>query len=473
MNQYHFSQSINLKEKNHILFISISLILACNSGNATNLVNPEIVYDNEVQSNMAEAINVVCPQLGSLNLQGELSGNEQQLFFRCRDMVQTANEIVDDGSGTANSLGLSQSELGDAMGQLADEEVGVQGDWATRTSNEQLSNIQTRLSDIHSGSGGISLSGLQFQSTEENISFNELSPSQTGGSAGESLGPWGAFISGVYSTGDRDATERQTGFDLDSLGITAGVDYRFNNSLVGGVAIGYTDAEADYDNNGGSQDVNGYSFTVYSTYYIDSLYIDSSLSYGMYDYDSERNIVYASNTAIPGVNSKAKSSTDGDQFNVYIATGYTINQGVMDYTPYAQIRYLDVSIDGYAETGGANQEINMAVSDQSVDSLQTVFGGEAAYNVSTSWGVFVPYVRADWHHEFKNDSRKLSYQYVFDPLNTTYTLNTDEPDEDFFTIGLGFSTVYRSGQAYFDIESPVGLDNVDNTIFTLGARFAF
>ena len=469
MNHYSFFQLINLKVKIYLFVISISFTLVSSNSGATAL--GELDFGNEVQNSMGGAIDVICPQLAGIK--DDLTGNEEQLFFRCREMVQTANEVVGSETGTDNSLGLSQSELGNAMGQLADEEVGVQGDWATRSSNGQLSNIQTRFADIHSGSSGISLSGLQFKSIEEEIIFNELNSLQTGGNAGENMGPWGFFISGIYSTGERDATERQTGFDLDSVGITTGGDYRFNNSLVGGVAIGYTDAEADYDNNGGSQDVEGYNFTLYGTYYINNLYIDSSLSYGQYDYDSERNIVYASNTAVPGVNSKAESSTDGDQFNIYIAAGYTINQNAMDYTPYAQIKYLDASIDGYAETGGANQEINMAVSNQSVDSLQTVFGGEAAYNMSTSWGVFVPYVRADWHHEFKNDSRKLSYQYIFDPLNTTYTLNTDEPDEDFFTVGLGFSTVYRSGQAYFDIESPIGLDNVDNTIFTLGARFAF
>ena len=161
-------------------------------------------------------------------------------------------------------------------------------------------------------------------------------------------------------------------------------------------------------------------------------------------------IVYSSNNpAVASVNSTASGSTDGDQINFYVGSGYTINQGSMDYTPYAQLRYLDVEVDGYSETGGASPELNMAVSDQSVDSLQTVIGGKAAYNSSTSWGVFIPYARADWHHEFKNDSRALSFQYVFDPLNTTYTLNTDEPDEDFFTVGLGFTTVYRDGQALF------------------------
>ena len=76
------------------------------------------------------------------------------------------------------------------MGQLADEEVGAQGDWATRTSNEQLSNIQTRFSDIHAGASGVSLSGLQLQSGDDEFSFAELNNAPTGGSAGDAFGPW-------------------------------------------------------------------------------------------------------------------------------------------------------------------------------------------------------------------------------------------------------------------------------------------
>lgn len=469
MNLQEDPQSTDLIHKIKLYSSSITLLFISQNALATSLGT--IDFGNEVQNGMAGAIDIVCPQLAGIS--NELTGNEEQLFFRCREMVNTSNEITGT-PGTANSLGLTQDELGDAMGQLADEEVGAQGDWATRTSNEQLSNIQTRFSDIHAGSSGISLSGLQFQSDQEAINFADFDAPQTGGNAGDSTSPWGAFISGIYSTGKRDATGRQTGFDLDSIGLTAGTDYRFSDALVGGVALGYTRADADFNNNGGSQEVDGYNLTLYGTYYTDNIYVDSSLSYGVYDYDSERNIVYNSNNpAVASVNTTAKGKTEGDQINFYVGSGYTISQGAMDYTPYAQLRYLDVTIDGYSETGGASPELNMAISDQSVDSLQTVFGAKAAYNSSTSWGVFIPYARADWHHEFKNDVRAMSFQYVFDPLNTTYTLNTDEPDEDFFTLGFGFSTVYRSGQAYFDIESPLGLDNVDNTILTLGTRFTF
>lgn len=470
----HTQQPPDKYQKNIITsLISTSLIFISSNSLATNLEN--ITYSNEVQTKMSNAINDICPALAGLNGQGQLSGNEQQLFFRCREMVQTANEILEpNGNGNANSLGLTETELGDAMGQLADEEVGVQGDWATRTSNEQLNNIQSRFTQIHSGASGINLSGIQFQSGEDVINLDELSTDPTGGNAGDNFGPWGLFVSGVYSTGERDATGRQTGFDVDSLGLTAGIDYRLSDSLVAGFALGYTDAEADFVNNGGSQDVEGYNMTVYGTYYINNLYIDGSLSYGDYDYDSTRRIVYASNNPnVASVDSTAQGSTEGDQINAYVSTGYTINQGAMDYTPYFQLQYLDVEVDGYSETGGSSPELNMAVGGQSIDSLQTVLGGKAAYNSSTQWGVLIPYARADWHHEFKNDARTLAFKYVFDPLNTNYTLKTDEPDKDFFTVGLGVSTVYRSGQAYFDVEAPIGLNNVNNTIFTLGARFAF
>ena len=464
-------QCTHIPAKKQFFLQTAGLMLLGANVYAANTNLGDMEFGNEVKNNMAAAIDVVCPQLVGLNADGKLDETGQLLLTRCGEMVQSANEIEGSG-GTDISLGLSQEELGAAMGELAAEEVGSQGDWATRTSNEQLSNIQSRFADIHAGSTGISFNGLQLKSNHENISFNELVPT-TGGNAGSNTGPWGLFITGVYSTGERDATERQTGFDLDSLGLTAGIDYRFSSAMVAGVAMGYTSAEADFDNNGGGQDVDGYNFTLYGSFYLENLYFDGSVSFGQYDYDSERTIVYDSNTAVSGVDSTAEAATEGDQWNFYLARGYTINLGSINLTPYAQLRYLDVTVDAFEETGGAQKEINMAVAEQSVDSMQSIIGGSLAFNISSSWGVIIPYLRADWHHEFKNESRETSFHYVYDPLKTAYTLNTDDPDEDFFVVATGLSMVYRSGQAFFDIESPVDLDDVSNVIVTLGARFAF
>jgi len=458
-----------IKRRIGISSVLIITLLYCPTLFAGNL--DSIEFNHEVKNSMANAVQAVCGKFVGNGISGEieLEDNESELFFRCRQMVHSANELAGIGP-TGDSLSLTEDELGEAMLDLADEEIGVQGEWSTKTSNQQLANIQTRFSDLHSGSGGISLSGLQIQG-QDTVDLGEAFPttvsSQAGGNAGDPFVKWGAFLTGIITTGERDDTERQPGYDLDSTGITAGVDYRYNANFIAGMAAGYTSAEADLNNNGGSQDVDGYNLTLYGTYYRDMYYIDSSLSYGQYDYDSERTVIYDSINATP------QASTEGEQWNLYLAGGYSFYQNAWEYTPYAQLRYLDVDIDAYDEHGGASPEINMSVADQSISSFQTVLGGKVSYTSSMGWGVLIPYGRADWHHEFKDESRSLKYQYVYDPFNTTYSLNSEDPDKNFYTLGLGTSAVFKTGQAYFDFETPIDLDNVENYFFSIGGRMEF
>ena len=429
-------------------------------------------FGNEVKNLMADAVQSVCGKFVGNNSADNpvvLTNDQSKLFTRCRQMVHTANEL--EGSGpTADSLSLSEEELGEAMQALADEEVGVQGDWATRSANQQLTNMKGRFAALHSGTTGLSINGLSIENSEGIIAFSDQwIDAPKGGNAGDGSSKIGVFINGNISTGERDETELQTGYDLDSIGITAGVDYRFTPDLILGVALGYTDTEADYDNNEGSQDIEGVNYTLYGTYTYNNFYLDAAISAGQQDYDSTRTVFYADGE----VNTKPNASTEGDQINGYVAGGYQIPIDQIQLSTYAQLHYLDIEIDAFEETGGNDPSINMAVEEQSVESLQTVIGAQLAKNFSADWGVIAPYAKLDWHHEFEDDARTTTFQYVFDPFNTSYTLNTDEPDSNYFIAGLGMNLIFDSGQVFVDYQTPLGLSDVTNHALTIGAKFDF
>jgi len=450
-----------------------SLLLVTGTTYANNLRNQD--FGNEVKNLMADAVQDVCGNFVANAMADDdeaidLTANEDQLFTRCRQMVHTANDLEGNGP-TADSLGLSEKELGDAMKALADEEVGVQGDWATRTTNQQMTNMKGRFAALRSGVTGLSFNGLSIQNSESVVALSDQwfdLPGQ-GGNAGNGESKLGIFVNGNFSTGERDETALQTGYDLDSVGLTAGADYRFRPDLVLGVALGWTDTEADYDNNEGSQDVEGINYTIYGTFTTGELYIDAALSIGQQDYDSTRVVEYGNGE----VNTRPSASTEGDQLNGFIAAGYQLPVEQLQVSAYGQLHYLDIEIDAFEETGGTDPSINMAVGEQSVESLQTVIGAQVAKNLSTSWGVVVPYAKLDWHHEFEDDSRTTTFQYVFDPFNTSYTLNTDEPDSDYFIAGLGVNMVFDGGQVFADYQTPLGLSDVTNHALTLGAKLDF
>ena len=61
--------------------------------------------------------------------------------------------------------------------------------------------------------------------------------------------------------GDKDPTTNQIEYDFDTAGITFGLDYRFTDEFVAGLAVGYSNTDAKLGSNDGDLD---------STYYINA-----------------------------------------------------------------------------------------------------------------------------------------------------------------------------------------------------------
>jgi outer membrane lipase/esterase len=84
------------------------------------------------------------------------------------------------------------------------------------------------------------------------------------------FGKLGVFANGTFTLGDKDRTSREAGFDFHTLGMTAGVDYRFKDNFILGAAFSFASTDADLDGSGGSMDAKQYSGSIYGTYYLSS-----------------------------------------------------------------------------------------------------------------------------------------------------------------------------------------------------------
>ncbi len=439
---------------------------------------------SELQSNTGTAINVLCPQMGAAGGgAGTLPPDQQALFEACRRLVQTAND--NDGTGSSNfSLGLSDSDLNAALQQVSGEEGLTARSFTTETSSGQVANVGLRLTELRTGVSGVSLAHLQLKGNESSLlAYDRMAARdgrRGGGAAGDDSGlrvsKLGAFINGLVSTGDKDGTDKEDGFDFDTLGITAGVDYRFTGNFVMGVAGSYNRVKADYDKSatvaGGDVDLDGYGVTLYSTYYLDSFYLEGMAGYVSNDYDIKRRVLYTSNTAQPGENATAKANTDGDAVTLSGGAGYTFNHRALSYGPYTRVTYVDLDVDGYQEKGAGG--LNIAVEDQSADSLTGVLGGQIAYAMSQSFGVLVPRASLEWIHEFSSDADVVKTRYVSDFTGTPLITRTDSLDSDYGSLSLGISAVSKGGlQGFLQYETWLGLEDISEHIFTAGGRWEF
>lgn len=178
-----------------------------------------------------------------------------------------------------------------------------------------------------------------------------------------------------------------------------------------------------------------------------------------------------------------KGKTDSDTLALGVSTGTSFDLGFVDLSLGIGLSYLDLSVDGYTEKDRKRgldtaefSGLNLQYEDQDFDSLQSILGLQLSRAFSFSGGVLVPYFSADYRHEFENTSISLKAKYAVQENGETFNLNvdSDEPDEDFFELGLGISAVFANNiQAFVDYRTTVDLDNVNANLFTIGIRGTF
>jgi len=428
----------------------------------------EVDADNEVQSATGSYIDTICPKMAII--QDRLTEAQTRLFRRCGGA-----KFNQEGEG------FELSETSDVLQRLSPEESLTAG--SNRTDTALKNQLETRFSNLRAGVSGINIGGIQWSG-------------DTGGTAGaDDFSRWGFFLTGTYGTGDKDADENENQFDFDGYGITTGIDYRLSDHLVAGIAYAYADTDADIDDEGGAvsssstgagrgdQSSKSDTLALYGTYFDENIYFDGSLGYSSIDLEGERSIQYGL------VDQIALMDTDGEQISLSFGGGYNHHLGgAWNARYYARVDYLDIEIDGYRERSKENtvegsdptdattdkDSLIMEIGDQDIESLQSVLGLDFTYVVSTDFGVLTPYARAQWHHEFKDDSRRITAKYVFDPTNDVLRFTSNAGDEDYFGISLGVNSVLRDGmQIFANYDTVLGLDNVSHHVFTAGLRVEF
>jgi outer membrane autotransporter protein len=438
----------------------------------------ELPQLSPVQSAMAGAIDIVCPKLAGLSSRNAL---QEDLFRRCQEMRHNALQLKT-GSDLGNSLALSLDQLAAVLSAVSPEEAATQGTGAIETGTNQARAIAARLHALRLGATGLSLGELRFHVDGKTIELAQLlRPGDSGGGASAdraALGRFGAFVNGTYSFGDKDSSSREQGFDFHTAGVVAGADYRFTDNLVAGVALSYSDTDADIDFGLGDVDTRSYGVSLYGTYYVGGLYVDLLGSFNWNTYDTTRRIFYTGGPEASGtatglvVDRSARGDTDGQQYTINLGAGYDFRRGPWTLTPYGRLEYLNLDIDGYTERGA--QGLDLTIRSQRVESLQSALGGRVAYAISTPVGVVVPQVHAEWRHEFQNDTRSITAKYTHDPFDTSFAIPTDRPDRDYAALGAGVSGVFRRGVAAFlSYETILGLRDVSHHSFTGGVRIEF
>jgi hypothetical protein len=227
---------------------------------------------------------------------------------------------------------------------------------------------------------------------------------------------------------------------VDIFGGSAGFEYRFNDRWSAGFAVGASSADVDMSLIG-SADIDTLALVPYVSFYQADLigqadfYADAMYAYGMTEYDVSR-------FTGGGI---AAGSPDGDYNQIELTTGLNYNSGALVHGPYASLRWIDGTIDGYTERGPG------AAAFPSVDyeSLATNLGYQVSYPMPLGNNMLVPQARAAWEHEFEDDAG-----------GAAFGLPSGTVDEDLAVLGTGLGYYMANGwNLVLDYEARLGSEN--------------
>jgi outer membrane autotransporter protein len=299
---------------------------------------------------------------------------------------------------------------------------------------------------------------------------------------GKDFSRLGFFATGTLGRGKRDNTAQTPGFDFDTYGMTAGIDYRYSDSFVFGVALGYNHNTTDISRDRGGLDVTGWSVSGYGTYYRgESFYADVVASIGRNNFDLERRIRYsinAVNGGVTNVDQLVKASPDGDQNSFGLSLGRDFNRGAWSFGPYGRLTYARVSFDNYTERASdpsaPGAGLVVSVDGREITSLQGVVGGKVSWTHSVSWGVLIPHVQGEWLHEFRDDPVQVVSFFANDPTRTPIVIPGERVDPDYFNLGFGLSAILPNGKSGFIYyEHRAGERRLTQDSIALGLRLEF
>jgi len=441
---------------------------------------PGIESANPNQTAMAQAVLDVCPKLRALVAAGKSTADEQELFVTC-------NRVINATSGA------DSEEV--ALQQLTAEEGSSSTRNAVTVGTLHRASISSRLLALRSA--GATLASLN---TPGNSALGTI-----GGASGDSGsaiqdGRLGLYAQGYLGSGNKDRTEFENSYDIDTDGFIAGTDYRFMENLVAGVAIGVGRSDSDFTKDsagtsiGGHFDSDGLTGSLYGSWYGERYYVDVIASYGSVDYDLARGINYtvtapAGSVPTPSgpvllpptqtVAAQATGKTSGDTQAYGIGAGYDFGSGPWRFGPLAAMNYFKASVDGFSEKGADG--LNLVFGKQEAESLQLQLGLDLAYTASLSYGVLIPYGNVVWISEQKDDQDVFRLRYASDPCARSETgvvscsyfdVTADKPDTSFFSWNVGLSTMLANGfSAFLNYGSVASLETISYGEFTLGVRY--
>ncbi|NRB41501.1 MAG: autotransporter outer membrane beta-barrel domain-containing protein [Pseudomonadales bacterium] len=294
-------------------------------------------------------------------------------------------------------------------------------------------------------------------------------------------GRLGVFINAAYIDAEENDTSLESSSETSIAMLTVGIDYRFTNNFLAGMAMNYADSTTKFDLSAAEAsqlDGQNISLSSYASLYFGSWFVDGSLIYSASDYVQRREINCAQticNLGVGDIKDTYNSEFNGSQYGMSLSGGYDFNFNAFSFTPFAQYNLGKFKTDEYTETAADPTQTSGAqlhIGEQQRDVASINIGSYFRYVFSTTKGVFIPNARVSYNHNVQDNTNDVEGSFAANPDGVGFSLQSDEADSSYYVVAAGFNFQLKNGNAgFFEIESLEGYNNLTQMRYTAGWRW--
>ena len=260
--------------------------------------------------------------------------------------------------------------------------------------------------------------------------FDNVAQIQTRGSTGAitgaTLDTTGVWTQGFDTYLHEDPRGSSNGYNANVWGVSLGFDTPLLNNSIVGLSGGYAKDNIRTKDSSGRSDIDSYEVSLYGSHAKDAYYLDLVASFAYNVYNSSRHVAFGD------IDRNPTADYGGQQYSGYIESGYTFKNKDVTLTPLASLQYSHLHINGYTEEDGGS--IDLSVSGQDYDLLQTGLGAKLAYKVTSERCTIIPDLHFRWFYDFIGDRQQATSTFTgggasfvtngFDPAQSSYNFGT-------------------------------------------------
>lgn len=274
----------------------------------------------------------------------------------------------------------------------------------------------------------------------------------------------GLWFSGLASTGKLS----ESGYakaDTKSFGGQVGIDKSINDNLILGLALSYSDADADFNRYGGESKSQNLGVSLYGRYgqKEDKFYVLGRLGVGFVSSDVDRQIVTGTQTENVSINH------DDYVYSGYGETGYKFK--VTDHvniTPYAGLSYDAVNRGSFTED---NSLLGLKADSKTYEQTSGILGVRGEYDFAWMGGKSTLLGYASWQKAFNDENLDFEAAYV-GLQEQKFTVKGIGLSDDSIWTGIGISTEINDKWTWYaNYDMQIDDSDIANNVFSAGFRY--